>query len=398
MWSRPLPIRGIQILIPLAIWGIARAISALFIIIAAEAQPDLTHDPAWHVEGEMPASPSYWQVLSNWDGQWYKTIALQGYPSVAPPEGVQNVFAFYPLYPLAVGGLMRITGLSFEVMAACVSLVAGTAAAVLLFSWLTRTRGRAVAAVAVAVLGTFPSSPALQAAYTDAPALALLILCLRAATERRWARLLGLGVVLSLTRPVVLPLAVFVLVLEFRRTWHRDLSDDRLSRSALCTAGSLFALSFLWPLLVCVRTGELSAYFDAAAAWVQFGGLSGGWYVGMWDMGLRIPAVLAAMLTLILVTLRWRRRREIGAEDGLGLWGGLYMLFILGTTTINTSIFRYALLAIVPLGSFGPMTLSPMSPRLRVVILSVTIQLMLALQWLWVRNVLVVDNSPGWPP
>ncbi|QIM21430.1 hypothetical protein G7075_10340 [Phycicoccus sp. HDW14] len=132
-----------DLLVPLAVFAVARVVSGVMLAVTARLQPDLTDDPFWHVEGTRPANPSYLEVLSNWDGQWFKTIALHGYGAVADGRASdQSALAFSPVYPFLVRAVMAVTGLGFEAAASGVSLVASAAAVVLLFRWLLVTRGR----------------------------------------------------------------------------------------------------------------------------------------------------------------------------------------------------------------------------------------------------------------
>ncbi|HVD23850.1 MAG TPA: hypothetical protein VNC23_12220, partial [Lapillicoccus sp.] len=62
-------------------------------------------------------APGYWVVMANWDGQWYQQIADVGYPNPLPLDDTghvdMNAWAFFPLYPMIVGALMRLTGGDF---------------------------------------------------------------------------------------------------------------------------------------------------------------------------------------------------------------------------------------------------------------------------------------------
>jgi hypothetical protein len=375
----------------LVIYAVARVATTVMIICLAPLQPDLSHDPAWHVEGAALADPGYWEVLTNWDGQWYKTIALHGYPLAGGgQEGGQNTLAFYPLYPLIVRAAMSVTGLRFEIVAPTLSLMAGAVAMVLLARWLERTRGKLVALGIVTVLSFFPSSPTLQMAYNDAVAMVLLVICLRAAIERRRVMLLVVGTLLSLTRPVLAPVAVFVLMYEWHRMRDNRSAGQQSGLSGVVVGVALAALSFLWPAIIWLMTGDLQAYFASAASWVRAGGLRGGWVGGVWALGMAPVAVALAGCLLALVLLRVRRGVWLGPEDHLGLWAGLYLLFILGTTTISTSIFRYALFALVPLGNVA------LHGRKRPHwIWWALIPIAVMLQWVWLRYAMIVDVSPA---
>lgn len=375
----------------LVIYGIARLATGIIILGLVPLQPDLSLDPGWHVEGPELAHPGYWEVLTNWDGQWYKTIALHGYPTAEEAHGgEQNALAFYPLYPMLIRALMSVTGLRFEVVAPTLSLIAGAVAVSLLAVWLERTRGKLVTLGIVTVLSFFPSSPVLQMAYNDALAMVLLVVALRAAIERQHVVLLVVGALLAFTRPVLAPVAIFVVVYEWHRMRERRALGEPTGPAGIVIGVVLGVLSFVWPATVGVMTGDPGAYFASAASWVRAGGLRGGWIGGIWALGMAPVAVLLAMCLLALVLLRVRRGLWSGPNDHLGPWAGVYLLFILGTTTISTSVFRYALFALVPLGSVG-LEGRKAPPKLWWALVPVA----LLLQWVWLRYVMIVDVSPS---
>lgn len=376
---------------PLAVFAVARVVSGVMLAVTARLQPDLTDDPFWHVEGTRPANPSYLEVLSNWDGQWFKTIALHGYGAVADGRvSDQSALAFSPVYPFLVRAVMAVTGLGFEAAASGVSLVASAAAVVLLFRWLLVTRGRGAAVAAVFVLSFFPAAPVLQAAYSDGLALLLVVVLLRAVAEDRWRVAWAVAPVLALTRPVLLPVALLVLVVRWRAAdGHvRTLLADRVLLARVVGIG---ALAFLWPVLAGVISGSATAYSTTLKAWRSDGLSVGGWFSGLWTNGLQVPVVLFVVILVALVALRLRRRTPDGPADHLGTWAGVYLLFVLATAPPNAGIVRHTLLTLVPLGTLGPMA-SHLTPRRRAVLLAVVVALEVVLQWVWIRYVFVVAD------
>src|SRR6476661_2812908 len=87
--------------VPLAIFALTRAADAVMILVIARDQI-----PAAALSGDLPLPTlvdphSYFHVIANWDGQWYRLIAGHGYPSTLPTrDGVvqQNAWAFYPVF------------------------------------------------------------------------------------------------------------------------------------------------------------------------------------------------------------------------------------------------------------------------------------------------------------
>src|SRR5687768_9687825 len=157
---------------PLAIYVAARIFSAVVIIVAARHQVILQESiPGFHFVGsDGDGRPGYFDVVTNWDGQWYREIVEHGYPdSVTDASGqpIQTAVAFYPLYPLLVWSLMQVTGLSYSVAASSLSLIIGAVAVVLIHRLVERTLDRRRAVIVTLLLSVYPAAPILQSAYTE---------------------------------------------------------------------------------------------------------------------------------------------------------------------------------------------------------------------------------------
>src|SRR5664280_2285323 len=79
---------GYAVWFPLAVYAITRLFDAVLILIAAHHQialPDgITALAGYKISEPSPSSPGYGSVASNWDGQWYLSIATRGYPTTIP--------------------------------------------------------------------------------------------------------------------------------------------------------------------------------------------------------------------------------------------------------------------------------------------------------------------------
>ncbi|MGO8744660.1 MAG: mannosyltransferase family protein, partial [Thermoguttaceae bacterium] len=64
------------------------------------------------------AGSPYLEATTRWDAQWYLRIAAEGY--FYTPEAESSV-AFFPVYPLLVRGVYRLTGLPASVAGLLVS-------------------------------------------------------------------------------------------------------------------------------------------------------------------------------------------------------------------------------------------------------------------------------------
>ncbi|GII99637.1 hypothetical protein CLV28_0208 [Sediminihabitans luteus] len=410
----------------LAVYGLARAVSAAIIMIVAQHQAE----NYW-----TGAQPGYLEYTgSMWDASWYEQVARDGYPAELPrgDDGLvqQNAWAFYPLFPVLVRGLMEITTLPWDVVAPILCLVLG-AIAMLVIHQLVAAAPRAVARhpglplATVAVVATVPSSPVLQVAYTEALALLLISTTLLLIVRHRyeWAALSVVG--LGFTRAVALPMACVVV-------WHglhRAYGWWRLRRAALAAASApevgasdaapaaspapppfpwldgirvaaLLAVAvlsgFLWQWICAARTGVPDAYFLTQQAWRGTGpveiftpwveisqmlwGERGPWYLGM---------ILVATAAVVLSPPMFRLGPELQA------WTGAYLAYLVAVIEPWTSLWRFLLLAF-PLGAVA---VSWPRPRWAArACLAVVVAAGVYGQWYWVWNLWQLVPPSGWPP
>jgi hypothetical protein len=337
--------------VPLAIFLVTRVVDGALLAWVGRDQL-----PALVVPGQVvPTSvdpATYLHLIANWDGQWYRQIAEHGYPRRLPTEGgtvTKNVWAFFPLYPAVVRAVMA-TGLSFALAASLVSITCGAAAMCLLYRMLHPAVGGFSASLSVLALCTYPAAVTLQVAYSESLALLLILVALWCLRERRYGALLVTGLVLSLTRPIVLPLALVVAVHGIARWRRRDtapFSRGEAVRVGL-VAAALAASFLLWPAITGLATGRADAYFVTANAW--YGRNVHGWaswlvvLVGGGNVGLAVVIGIAVVVLGLLIA------RPVTRLWGLELrtWAWAYPLYILGSTRPTSSIIRYAMLAIVP--------------------------------------------------
>lgn len=356
-----------------------RAVSAVLLVLASRDQVVM---PDWTGPTVEPIDMT---VL--WDGSWYRFIAENGYPRdlpVDPGSGrvVQNPWAFYPLFPLLARLLMSVTGLGFPVVASSLSLVCGLGAAILMAGLLAERVGPRVALATVAVWGAFPAAVSLQIAYTEA--IAMLVLCglLWALMRRNWVLTGALALVLGVTRPIAVPVAVvvaFVLLLRWRRRAAEPLDRGEVAAGAFALVASAVG-AVAWPLVAWQSTGVRSAYTDTMAAWRVDGVISPfkPW-LGMSQWAFRDfeggavygPVALAALGTTIVVLTCGPWASRLGPE--LRAWCLAYPAYLAVVLDPFTSIFRYAI---------------PLFPLIAVVLGGGWLER--RAQWLWTRVGLLV--------
>lgn len=331
-------------LLVLAIYTAMRGFSAGVLLWIAHTQQD-----PLIFSGE---NSRYFDVAAQWDGQWYRRIAEEGYPSTLPvtDTGViaQNEWAFYPLFPMASRVLMTLTGWPFAVAAAVLATVLGYAAAFVIAGLLREKVGSAAALGAVALWASFPSAPVLQVAYTESLALLLLGAALWLLVRRRWLWAAALALLAGLARPIALPLGLVAVVAVVQRLRHRK-GDPISGFEAVGMVTSLLACGvsgLIWPLLVWRYTGQPDGYPATMSAW------RGGEPVAPFTPTLEVvrlvigphlgPWLLAIGITVLLIAVLGPWARGLGAE--LRAWTLGYPLYLLAALQPWTSIYRYLLL------------------------------------------------------
>jgi hypothetical protein len=196
---------------------------------------------------ELGAAVDVW---ARWDSDFFLRIAEDGYDRASA--------AFFPLYPAVVGALGRVLLGHYVLAGVLVSLAAALAAFVLLYRLAEPRLGADGARRAVLYLAVFPTSLFLQAVYSEALFLALVLGAFLLAERRRF---LGAGVVAGLallTRPAGLALLPALAVLA----WQAP--DRRRALTALGAAPALFAA---FPLLLWAQVGTPWAFLDAQERW-----------------------------------------------------------------------------------------------------------------------------------
>jgi len=274
---------GYPVWFPLTVYAIARLVDLLLIVLAARHQIALPRGAAglagYNIWEPTPASPWYGAVASNWDGQWYSSIAADGYPATIPrdPAGhaLQNQWGFYPVYPLLVGGIMRISGLAFTVVAPILSCLLGAAAVTVMFRLVDQRSGRFAASATVVLVCTYMAAPVMQIAYTESLALLLVCTALLLLRNRRYGWLIPVLVTLALTRAVALafvPVLVAHAISGYRRRHVEPFPlADRWRVAGL--TGLAVAVTGLWPAIAALTTGDPAAYTQTMSSWGSTGKL-----------------------------------------------------------------------------------------------------------------------------
>ena len=185
-------------------------------------------------------------IMTQWDGFWYRFIAAHGY---APPTPTLAA-AFFPVYPLLVRAV-RFVVRDWQVASLLVSNGCFVAASLLLLQLLRRDYEELVCRRAITFLMFNPVSFFLSAAYSESTFLLLSIGALLAARKNNWLLASACGGCLSATRAPGLIIGAPLLT-EYVLQWReqgaaiRQFVRAKLFWLALVPAGLALCLFYFY--------------------------------------------------------------------------------------------------------------------------------------------------------
>jgi hypothetical protein len=203
-------------------------------------------------------APSVLRALAEWDGSWYLSVAVQGYPD-GPPlvqgEAHNSNIAFFPIFPVSARVLSGLTGMSALHAALLIALVAGVAMAVLMWMFVRRITDEKVADRSILLFSFFPGSVVLSMAYSETVMLTMTLLCLLALQDRRWLGAGVAGALATASRPNALAVVACCAweaggAILTRREWRAMVAP------LLAPLGFIGFMLFLWS-----RTGDPTVWF-----------------------------------------------------------------------------------------------------------------------------------------
>ncbi|KHK98419.1 membrane protein [Microbacterium mangrovi] len=348
--------------------------------------------------------PGVLRYLLAWDAVWYRRVAEHGYPATLPltPHGevAANTWAFMPLYPTLAKYLGMPLG-AWGAGALVISLVAGYLTALVLHRiWLMKM-DESAAMWAVVFFVSGPLAALFQIGYAESLGELFLVLILWGVLARRYAWLYLFIPLLAATRPLALPIALFLGLYGIWRVWRRRV--EPLPAWELVNVCLLAVWAFIagmaWQVIAGVVTGSSSAYVDTETAWranwthdirasfAPFDGFVQGILLGV--AHLHLPAVLGyvglavGVLAVGALLLFEPHVRRLGVE--LRLWSASYVLYLLAVFFPQSSLFRL----LFPL---SPLWGAAAVPRSRVWRIGVLVAC-LVLQALWIYDMYALGNT-----
>lgn len=386
----------------LAVFVASRIVTTTILLVVASLQ---------EVSDRTGDHPGLIEFSNIWDGQWYWSINLGGYPDAIPRtedgDATENAWAFMPAYPFLLR-IFTLVGIPFPVIAPIVSLLFAGAAALVFFRLMSRFLPAGSALFATALLCFAPLSTILQVSYAESMHLFLLFLALLLLVDRRYVLLVPVVIVMSLTRPSGLAFALALLLHLVHRfvTRARDPFPWR-ERLEVVAVGLLSAFAGVaWLLIAWAVTGEFTAYTDTEFAWRRGFGVEGHflpfapwvqaaqfWFGQWWGIEGPTLVALAAVAVIALAGAfaaflfsPWAKR--LGPD--LRFWLASYALYLLAVFFPQSSVFRL----LVPLAPALGALAVPRSPvwRVGVLVLGVVGQV------LWTYGLWRADVYDWTPP
>lgn len=381
---------------PFVIFTMSRIINAVMITAASGRQVALTpwNNPGMFIYLSKAADPGYFDLTTNWDGQWYQYIATEGYPGPSASTDSQGVdplwaWAFPPLYPMLLRGAMTVTGASMPLVSTVLNFVLGAAAVTVLYRLLERSGGRSLAASGVLLISCFMAAPILQMAYSEALGLLLILGVLLAIETSHFGWAVALTVSLGFTRLVTAPLVAVCLVqfLALRsRPGYRIKNRATIGLVIVATlaVGGIWAWSWAATNLAPASTAASSR--TKASSALSFGWFSQGVHYLGWPFGVGVGVFLVALL--LLSRSQWTRDWPRTLRSWLWSYPALLMI----ATPMTGGILRYLLLcpafALLPAGSRDIVM-----PRIRAIAVGLACIAGLVLQLVYIEHLLVI--APG---
>jgi hypothetical protein len=271
----------------------------------------------------------------------------------------------------------------------------------LVFRMISRRADTFAGVMTVLVLGTFPSSVVFQAAYSEALTFLLLVTSLYFLEQRAYGRVLLTGVLLSLTRPIVLPLALAVVIHGAVRRHSRaeEPFPPREQAKVLGLAASLVASFALWPVIAWLSTGESRAFLSSMDAWKSSSQRTSGWqswlsqsFGGDWvALALVIVAVGAQLFFL------FRPAARLWSPELRG-WSLSYAAYLLVSTRPQSSFIRHLVMAIIPWWPFPEAGQRVVTRKQQVALASLVAVGGFVAQYFWLRWFFVIGaDSVSFP-
>ncbi len=203
-------------------------------------------------------------MLTQWDGNWYLSIASHGYHFSTEHQSNMGFFPFYPMLVKLMSYAISNMAIAGVVTANLCLLVAGF----LLYRLVSMDHtDQKVPRAAVIFLMFSPVSFFFSSAYTESTFVMLVVGAFLAARQRKWLIAGLLGMMASATRQVGLLLTIALFVEYVCQSWEEGTRLRALISPRILLIGLVPLGLFLFMLYGYVRFDDFFAFFHATAVW-----------------------------------------------------------------------------------------------------------------------------------
>jgi hypothetical protein len=211
------------------------------------------------VEGAL-RHHSFGTEVANWDGKWYRDVALYGYPG--HDFHTRTTLGFFPLYPIVMWAGSHLLSTTPDVAGVIIALIGGLVATVLVERLCSGWWGEASGRRAAILFCLFPGSVVFSMDYSEGLLIALAAGCILALQHRKWllaGSLAGLATAVGPDAAVLIVVCAVSAGLELRRRgWRDPAARNSLFAPLLSVLGIASFGIFLW-----ARTGTPLASLHA---------------------------------------------------------------------------------------------------------------------------------------
>jgi Gpi18-like mannosyltransferase len=314
-----------------------------------------TFDNDWNIQKSNSTNQTSSSVLdmwSRWDGQWYKSIADNGYQSKGQPYsiGTNRDIVFFPLFPLA-SRIFSFGVLPPVLVGLLISNLASIAIVGLLYAYLLQRKvSKKIAKLSVWLLFAHPMAFIFGAYYTEALFLLCVLATLYSWQKQQKILTFVFGVLAGLTRPVgVVVSVVGAIQLIQQKFWTQPVKTWLPKAASL--SGPLIGYG-LFAFYAKLRTGSWSAFTIAETeGWGRTAQLSS-IFKNLFIQPFVGPNwfVFAACAWIAIVLVLWQRRK-IGLD--LTVWTLLTLALPLSTSILGMPRYTVVLFSIPLAASFA---------------------------------------------
>lgn len=225
------------------IWRVSLQLVSQLSTTRLQTLPDIAYGTN-NVNNWINTLPNWLMPFANWDSGWYVSIAEKGY--IYLNAGTITNVVFFPLYPLLMRFISKLSGLDTLLAGIIISLISITLAVWYLYLLTKKDYGETIAWQTIIFLLIFPSSIFFSFVYTESLFICLVVMSFYYIREERLALVGILGFLIALTKPwgviIIIPLLI-----EYyqKRNFSFKKTDPQIWFLTIIPMGLLLYMQFL---------------------------------------------------------------------------------------------------------------------------------------------------------